>query len=119
MSEPNRQLKTFIRISSSGTHKVNFSKTFWINFNYKYFNAFILILSALCNSMVVQSLSTINHEMTEYYNITSSLVSFCALVFFLINPFSSLIANYILDNKGLKMGVIFIISQRFRSIVFW
>jgi FLVCR family feline leukemia virus subgroup C receptor-related protein len=34
------------------------------------------------------------------------MVSFCALITFIINPIASIFANYILDNKGLKLGVI-------------
>lgn len=33
------------------------------------------------------------------------MVSFCALITFIINPIVSIFANYILDNKGLKLGV--------------
>ena len=36
------------------------------------------------------------------------MVSFCALEFMIINPIVSIFANYILDNKGLKLGVFFI-----------
>jgi hypothetical protein len=58
--------------------------------------------------MVGVSFATINHEVSEYYEVSTSMVSFCALITFLINPIAALVANYILDNKGLKLGVFFI-----------
>lgn len=39
------------------------------------------------------------------------MVSFCALEFMIINPIVSIFANYILDNKGLKLGVFFNIKS--------
>lgn len=86
-----------------------FSDSFICVKHYKYFNAFVLILSALCNSMIGVSFATINHEVTEYYDVSTQLVSFCALEFLFINPIISVFANYILDNKGLKLGVLFIV----------
>lgn len=76
---------------------------------YKYFNTFIVFISCLCNAMVGVSLATINHEVTEYYDVSTSMVSACTLVTFVITPFVTIIANYILDNKGLKLGVNFFI----------
>lgn len=55
--------------------------------------------------MVGVSFATINHEVSEYYEVSTSMVSFCALITFLINPIVALVANYILDNKGLKLGI--------------
>lgn len=78
---------------------------------YKYFNACVLILSALCNALIVVSFATINHEVTTYYNVSTSMVSFCALEFMIINPIVSIFANYILDNKGLKLGVFYTIKS--------
>ena len=53
------------------------------------------------------------------------MVSLCALITFLINPIVAIVANYILDNKGLKLGVLFLIIKsisiepnRFQSIVY-
>jgi hypothetical protein len=68
--------------------------------------------------MIGVSFATINHEVTTYYDVTTSLVNMCALEFLIINPFVTIFANYILDNKGLKLGVIIIRYLRYRSIAF-
>ena len=88
------------------------SDAFFCIRKYKYFNAIVIILSALCNSMIGVSFATINHEVTQYYGVSTQLVSFCALEFLFINPLISLFANYILDNKGLKLGVFLILIFR-------
>jgi hypothetical protein len=67
----------------------------------------ILLLTCLFNSLIVQSLSTINHEVTTYFpQISTPEVSLCALVFMLIHPFNTFLANYILDSYSLKLGVL-------------
>ena len=58
--------------------------------------------------MIGVSFATINHEVSQYYNVSTQLGSLCALEFLFINPIISVFANYILDNKGLKLGVFLI-----------
>ena len=85
----------------------------------QYSNTLIMCLTALANSMIVQSLVTINTEVCAYvHGATPELVSFSALMFMIVHPFTTFPANYVLDNYSLKIGV-FIAPFRFPSIVLW
>ena len=75
---------------------------------YKYLNVAILIITSMTNSMIVQSLTIINHEITEYLpDVSKELVSLTALVFMILHPVVTIPVNYILDTYSLKVGVIF------------
>ena len=39
------------------------------------------------------------------YNVSRTLVYMCSLIFFISHPFSTFLANYILDTYGLKVGI--------------
>lgn len=72
-------------------------------------NTSIMVLTALANSLIVQSLVTVNEEITTYFpTVTSEMVSLSALIFMFLHPFATLPVNYTLDNYSLKIGVSYI-----------
>ena len=76
-------------------------------YSYRFFILLFFALIVSTNAMMPSCMSSIITNLSAIYQLQISTITWgTALLFFTLYPFTSLVANYVLDEKGLRISVL-------------